>query len=63
VKTGVQAVLKAMKILDSGFHRKKDQAGFFHTFGGKGGEKGIILDYKKIERIQLLVGESGETED
>jgi hypothetical protein len=36
VKTGVQAVLKAMKILDSGFRRKKDQAGFFHTFRGVG---------------------------
>jgi len=40
VKTGVQAILNGLKILDSGFRRndgKKMQADFFHSFGGRGG--------------------------
>jgi len=39
VKTGVQAVLKGLKILDSGFRRndgKKTQANFFTPSGWQG---------------------------
>jgi hypothetical protein len=46
VKTGVQAVLKGLKILDSGFRRndgKKTQANFFPPSGLAGGDLGLRL--------------------
>jgi hypothetical protein len=46
VKTGVQAVFKASKILDSGFRRndgKKTEPNFFTASGGGEEEKGQVF--------------------
>ncbi len=55
MKTGVQAVLKGMKILDSGFRRndgEKTQANFFTAWGE--GRVGVMFLKKFMQRLGYL---------
>jgi len=62
VKTGVQAVLKGLKILDSGFRRndgEKPQANFFTPSGGREGGGDVFNVFLATFRIRIRKNSEG----